>query len=730
MSFQTFVTQQLASINAAINAITTNGKKIDELPPQTTLNPNSRIHASIDGVSQRLDISQIIQAATNGNYNQLLSIGNITVVSGEIKVPAGATWVIDNVNYTTSSETSIPISLADTGMNRIDILVANNLGQIVLINGIETSSIAVRPNIPPDNVLVTQVNVSDSDIGSPTDPFIGVQFQTKLEKSEVEITDTGVLTEVNVGFENSAFRFVGAITEIHSFSFEPEFLVYNGKEVVFKNFQSIPFTIKHLSVSGTGTHQFYNPTETDLIVQPGEIVIYSISDNSNRLELININRVYNDRFKGKYTSLVNLQSAHPTSNDGDSAIVDAGAGTNALEYIWDSEEGWVQGNSVGATTTDALAEGSTNLYFTTARVLATVLTGISFATGGAIVSTDTVLQAFGKIQKQITDLSALLGNATETVAGIVSTGTQTFGGNKTIVGESSTTGSALTIQNLSHNNIIQFLNNRTAYVDDSFIFHLFRSSSLEANSPRLRWSGSNISGNKDFYADQGGFKMNGSLAISGVLSGITDINFLNGNGLKSTNSRYVLKVNEMVAAPDGGGTRYGRLTIGETDISIVTGGLDFGNIFALGLVINSLVGSQTTSSPTGKIGTYQNQTLHASKNNDVLIGHLLKPIYTDNGYTGLTKIAHGIEATTGFGYYQIGNIINYYEGVVGIGTKTPHSSAKLEVESTTQGTIPHPKMTQAQRTAISSPGTGLHVYQTDGTEGVYVYKSTGWQFAY
>jgi hypothetical protein len=116
---------------------------------------------------------------------------------------------------------------------------------------------------------------------------------------------------------------------------------------------------------------------------------------------------YNDRFKGKYTSLANLQTAHPTSNDGDYAIVDTGSGTDALEYIWDSNEGWIKGNSPGAATTDALPEGSSNLYFQTARVLATVLTGISFVTGGVIVSTDTVLQAFGKIQKQINDLSTV-----------------------------------------------------------------------------------------------------------------------------------------------------------------------------------------------------------------------------------------------------------------------------------------------------------------------------------
>lgn len=50
------------------------------------------------------------------------------------------------------------------------------------------------------------------------------------------------------------------------------------------------------------------------------------------------------------------------------------------------------------TTTD-IAEG-TNQYFTTARVLATALTGLS-VTGTSVVATDTILQAFGKLQNQI-----------------------------------------------------------------------------------------------------------------------------------------------------------------------------------------------------------------------------------------------------------------------------------------------------------------------------------------
>jgi len=56
------------------------------------------------------------------------------------------------------------------------------------------------------------------------------------------------------------------------------------------------------------------------------------------------------------------------------------------------------------------------------------------------------------------------------------------------------------------------------------------------------------------------------------------------------------------------------------------------------------------------------------------------------------------------------------------------ASAMLEVKSTTKGFLP-PRMTNAQRAAISSPAVGLVVYCTDAVEGLYVYKSTGWAMA-
>lgn len=52
-------------------------------------------------------------------------------------------------------------------------------------------------------------------------------------------------------------------------------------------------------------------------------------------------------------------------------------------------------------TTDALTEGTSNLYFTAARVLAVVLSGLSTATSTAITAGDSILSALGKLQAQI-----------------------------------------------------------------------------------------------------------------------------------------------------------------------------------------------------------------------------------------------------------------------------------------------------------------------------------------
>ena len=79
--------------------------------------------------------------------------------------------------------------------------------------------------------------------------------------------------------------------------------------------------------------------------------------------------------------------------------------------------------------------------------------------------------------------------------------------------------------------------------------------------------------------------------------------------------------------------------------------------------------------------------------------------------------------TQNTGYFQFTSINNV---TVGGAYGGRDASALFQVNGTTKGSIPWPRMTAAQRTAITSPVLGLTVYQTDGIAGIYINTSTGW----
>ncbi len=79
---------------------------------------------------------------------------------------------------------------------------------------------------------------------------------------------------------------------------------------------------------------------------------------------------------------------------------------------------------------------------------------------------------------------------------------------------------------------------------------------------------------------------------------------------------------------------------------------------------------------------------------------------------------------------QNSNSLTFSGGSVSMGTETTSPvCALLELASTNQGLL-IPRMTQVQRLAINTPLPGLLLYCTDtdsnGEEGMYMYKSQGW----
>lgn len=69
--------------------------------------------------------------------------------------------------------------------------------------------------------------------------------------------------------------------------------------------------------------------------------------------------------------------------------------------------------------------------------------------------------------------------------------------------------------------------------------------------------------------------------------------------------------------------------------------------------------------------------------------------------------------------------ISSLKAQVGIGTSSPEASSVLDLSSTSKGMLV-PRMTAAQKNAISNPATGLLVYQNDSSAGFYFYKASAW----
>lgn len=74
--------------------------------------------------------------------------------------------------------------------------------------------------------------------------------------------------------------------------------------------------------------------------------------------------------------------------------------------------------------------------------------------------------------------------------------------------------------------------------------------------------------------------------------------------------------------------------------------------------------------------------------------------------------------------FAIPSVGNCQIGINSTGT-LPHASAIFDASSTTKGLLT-PRMTLAQRNAISAPATGLIIYQIDGLTGLYYYNGSIW----
>lgn len=118
-------------------------------------------------------------------------------------------------------------------------------------------------------------------------------------------------------------------------------------------------------------------------------------------------------------------------------------------------------------------------------------------------------------------------------------------------------------------------------------------------------------------------------------------------------------------------------------------------------------------------GTSGAATLVGSTLNIPIYQSVLTNPVTGTGTTNYLSKWNGTSSLTNSLIYDSGS-------AVGLGTASIDSTALFQMDSTTKGFLP-PRMTSAQRGAITSPAEGLIVYQTNGVIGLYIYANGTWR---
>lgn len=126
----------------------------------------------------------------------------------------------------------------------------------------------------------------------------------------------------------------------------------------------------------------------------------------------------------------------------------------------------------------------------------------------------------------------------------------------------------------------------------------------------------------------------------------------------------------------------------------------------------------------GQVDASVNKILHLSNNGNTPL------VYTTIGRLGLgtETPTHRLDISyADISAMRVGNTLNVdtSNNRVGIGTTDPiTTSAILELSSTSKGFLP-PRMTTAQKNALSTPAEGLMIYDTDLKRPCF-YNGTTW----
>lgn len=279
----TQVSQKLINLTQQFQQMLNLAKRVEELPVQETLEPTSKIHVSNAGVSQSLEVRKIIEAASSLAFNRLLSVGDFTLVGNILTVPELAQWLIENVIYSNAVAVDFNVPFSAFSRIRRDVIFGNNDGQILRQVGLEINNEGIdppKPAIPPNTVEITSFEVTDTNIGLPDVPIIGVNAITKISQGWLLRNFSGENLRLSAYSASGCYELTGeslSLDGISTTGFQNQF-EWDGQEfVIFRNSPN-PITLNQ-GIDDFLLMPFVFPNDDDFIMAAYSLAKFKRRDN-------------------------------------------------------------------------------------------------------------------------------------------------------------------------------------------------------------------------------------------------------------------------------------------------------------------------------------------------------------------------------------------------------------------------------------------------------------------
>lgn len=221
------------------------------------------------------------EPAVIGLNNQILELGTISRVDDTFSFSTGFKWEINSQIFQNTTTFDYTPATATTGYKRIDIAVLNANNEIEFLAGTESDTIALRPTIPLNNLLLTQWNIDGATIEDSETPLVGSDYVKKSFAQPYSYSESGANKSIplhplgysEVRLTNSSLVSISGFN-VDLISGNPnaevpflrkKIFVKNltGNDVVFKNGDSVNADIQ-LNIKGN----------TDVIVPNGEVIVF------------------------------------------------------------------------------------------------------------------------------------------------------------------------------------------------------------------------------------------------------------------------------------------------------------------------------------------------------------------------------------------------------------------------------------------------------------------------